>query len=185
MIQIAGDQAKRTYDCAAHLHHTFEVGERVPLRHDNIATTVPSRKLAYKFLGPFPIISKISDVVYRLRLPKSLRIHDVFHVSLLEKYRPHTIEGRECRPPPPIVTPQGDIEWEVREVLDSRLFGHWKKLQYLVSWEGYGPEQNSWAPASNLKNAPEAVQEFHQRNPTAVGLREGVMVRPSLHTRSS
>ena len=133
MIQIAGDQAKRTYDRAAHLHHTFEVGDRVLLRHDNIATTVPSRKLASKYLGPFPIISKISDVVYRLRLPKSLRIHDVFHVSLLEKYRPDTIEGRQYKPPPPIVTPQGDVEWEVREVLDSRLFGRWKKLQYLVS----------------------------------------------------
>lgn len=102
-----------------------------------------------------------------------MRIHNVFHVSILEKYRPDTIEGRRNTPPPPIVTPQGDIEWEVREVIDSRLFGRWKKLQYLVSWEGYGPEQNSWEPASNLKNAPEAIKEFHQRNPTAVGLKGG------------
>ena len=99
MIKIAGDQAKKRYDVGSHLYHTFQVGDKVLLRHDNITTTVPSQKLTSKFLGPFLITAKLSDVVYRLKLPKTLRIHNVFHISLLEKYQNNTIIGRKKKPP--------------------------------------------------------------------------------------
>ena len=102
-------------------------------------------------------ISLLVSIVYRVKLPRTLRIHNVFYVSLLERYREDTIPGRRLKPPPPIITPDGDIEWEVNQILDSRLFGRWKKLQYLVSWEGYGHEECSWEPAANLENAPDAV----------------------------
>lgn len=167
MIQIAGDQAKLNYDRQVQLQPSFAVGDKVLLRHDNISTTAPTKKLEAKFLGPFPIIAKLSDLVYRLQLPKTLRIHNVFHVSLLERYRPDTISGRRQRPPPPIVTPEGDMEWEVNRILDSRRIGRWRKLQYLVAWEGYGPEENSWEPAANLHNAPNVVADFHKRHPQA------------------
>ena len=51
---------------------TFQIGDKVLFRHDNIPTMTPSHKLASKFLGPFPVTSKISDVVYRLKLPPTL-----------------------------------------------------------------------------------------------------------------
>ena len=73
------------------------------LWHDNIATTASFKKLASKFLGPFPIVAKLSYLLYRLKLPKSFRIHDVFHVSFLEPYRQDTITGRQKKPPPPII----------------------------------------------------------------------------------
>ena len=112
--------------------------------------------------------SKISDVVYHLKLPPTLQIHDVFHISLLEKYWQDTITGRQQIPPPPIINPNGDIKWKVHEVLDSRIFGRGKRLQYLVSWEGYGPEENSWEPAANLENAPDAIEQFHRLHPKAL-----------------
>ena len=173
MIKIAGDQAKKRYDAGSHLYHTFQVGDKVLLRQYNITTIIPSRKLTSKFLGPFLITAKLSDVVYRLKLPKTLRIHNVFHISLLEKYQNDTIIGRKKKPPPPIITPDGDIEWEVNQVLDSRIFDRWKKLQYLVSWEGHSPEQNSWEPAEHFKNATDAVQDFHRRHPTPATLGAG------------
>lgn len=54
--------------------------------------------------------AKISDLVYQLKLPKTLRIHDIFHVSLLERYREDTIPGRKNEPPPPMITPDGHLE---------------------------------------------------------------------------
>ena len=63
--------------------------------------------------------------------------------------------------------PDGDIEWEVDEVLDSLVFGRWKRLQYLIPWEGYGPEENSWEPVANLENAPDVVEQFHRFHPKA------------------
>jgi len=128
MITIAGEQAKCNYDHGVILQPKFVIGDKVLLRHENIPTTTPCKKLDSKFLGPFKVISKLSDVVYKLQLPKTLCIHDTFHVSLLEKYRKDTIPGCRQIPPPPIVTLDGDIEWEVRKVLDSRVFGRWKKL---------------------------------------------------------
>src|SRR6266700_8424645 len=42
-----------------------------------------------------------------------------------------------------------------------------RRLQYLVKWEGYGTEGNTWEYAEHVNNAPERVVEFHQRNPAA------------------
>ena len=93
MIQMAREQAKINYDKKAKMPPDFHIGDKVFLQHENISTNVPSKKLSSRFLEPFPIISQISDVIYCLKLPKNLRIHDVFHVSLLERCCPDTIIG--------------------------------------------------------------------------------------------
>ncbi|XP_062831098.1 uncharacterized protein LOC134297447 [Anolis carolinensis] len=41
-------------------------------------------KFAPRYLGPFPIVKKISSVAFRLRLPSTFKIHPVFHRSLLK-----------------------------------------------------------------------------------------------------
>ena len=44
-------------------------------------------KLAPRYIGPYEIVQKLSDVTYRLNLPMSMeRIHPVFHISMLRKY---------------------------------------------------------------------------------------------------
>ena len=53
----------------------------------------------------------------------------------------------------------------MEEILNSRMFR--RKLQYLVKWEGYGIEGNTWEYSENLAHAPEKVTEFHTRNPGA------------------
>ena len=110
MIDLAGLRAQRYYNEGVLLQPNFDVGDKVFLRRENISTTAPSKKLASKFLGPFPIIARLSEVVYKLKLPRTLRIHNVFHVSLLHRYKEDTIEGRRVQRPPPIVTPDGDVQ---------------------------------------------------------------------------
>jgi len=47
------------------------------------------RKTYPRYIGPFEILQKIGPVAYRLALPPNLQgIHDVFHVSQLQKYIP-------------------------------------------------------------------------------------------------
>jgi len=51
-------------------------------------------KLDFQFIGPFEIVEKKSPIAYKLALPPSLsKIHDIFHVSLLQKYvtRPYHV----------------------------------------------------------------------------------------------
>jgi Chromo (CHRromatin Organisation MOdifier) domain len=48
----------------------------------------------------------------------------------------------------------------VEQVLASRLYGRWKKLQYLIRWKGYSHAHDSWASADDV-HAPDLVQAFH------------------------
>ena len=62
---------------------------------------------------------------------------------------------------------EGEEEYEVEEVLNSRRYGRWRKLQYLVRWKGWGPEHDSWEAAEDLTNAPDLVKKFYTKFPKA------------------
>ena len=103
---------------------------------------------------------------YKLELPKSMKIHPVFHHALLLR-KPEDEFKRAPKPLPPVITPDGEEEYIIDKILDSRKVG-WR-VEYYVQWKGYGPEDNTWEPKVNMANAPEKVQEFHQRHPEAAG----------------
>ena len=121
---------------------TFSEGDQVWLEGRNLKTHHPTAKLAPRRYGPFSIIKKLSPVTYRLTLPATMRIHPVFHVDLLTKYRETEEHGPNYeRPPPEIV--EGEPEWEVEKIINSRLHGRYKKLQFLVRWKGFPPSEDS------------------------------------------
>ena len=66
-----------------------------------------------------------------------MKIHNNFHVDHLSPWKGNEVNGIEPPPPKPEVI-NGEEFWEVDEILDSRIFGQWKKLQFLVKWKGYG-----------------------------------------------
>ena len=78
---------------------------------------------------------------------------------------PHDpIPGRRTTEVPEPTLVDGEIHYEVEEILDSRIYRN--KLQYLIAWKGYSYEQNSWEPADKV-NADELIAEFYRRNPGA------------------
>ena len=83
----------------------------------NIHTDRPTKKFEDKYFGPFQIEKKLSNLAYKLKLPHSMRIHPVFHISLLKKFIPNTIQGRITQPPPAIITPEGKEEYKLDEYL--------------------------------------------------------------------
>jgi hypothetical protein len=161
-LQQAQERYKKYYDRKIMDVPDFRVGDKVWLIRKNIKTTRPTSKLDYKRLGPYTITAEINPRAYRLALPKEMKIHNVFHVSLLEKYDGNRIPGRIAEPSPAVEV-EGQEEWIVRRILDSRR--RYGRLEYRVDWDGYGPEDWTWEPATNLSNAPEAVQDFYQRYP--------------------
>lgn len=150
----------------------FKVGQQVFVRAENIHTTRPSKKLSEKYLGPFEIIAQPGTHSFTLRLPEHMRaIHPVFHVSQLEPSIPNSIPNRTQPPPPPVVI-DDELEYEIAEVLDSKIDNRRRcKLLYLVKWSGYEgtDEENSWLPATELEHAQEIVDTFHSRYPQKPG----------------
>jgi hypothetical protein len=144
--------------------YKFNVGDKVWLQAKQIKVHQQSSKLGPKQLGPFEVTEVRSDVDYKLALPPALRVHDVFHVDRLSPYKGNEVNGQEPPPPEPI-TVEGEEEYEVDHIRDSKLFG--RTLKYLVRWKGYGEGEDTWEPAKNLAHAPEKVMEFHSRNPGA------------------
>jgi len=72
-------------------------------------------------LGPYNIIAQVGSLSFTLRLPDSMRaIHPIFHVSQLELAIPNTILDR-IQPPPPPVEVDGEPEFEISEILDSKV----------------------------------------------------------------
>lgn len=160
-LQRAKDTYKYYADKKRQPGPDFQVGDEVWLLSRNVSTARPSKKLDNKRLGPFAIDQKLSEHVYRLDLPPTLGIHPVFHVSLLEPHVRNCFPNRDQPPPPPVIV-EGELEYEVNEILDSRVTRG--KVYYLVDWKGYGPEDRSWEPEENVEGNVQ-VQVFHQRYP--------------------
>jgi hypothetical protein len=160
-VKAAQNQHARYYD-AKHQRIEFEVGNKVWLLSPNIRTQRPSKKLDWKRLGPFAITERIGTQAYRLQLPASMKIHPVFHVSLLERHKSSFIPGRTQPPPPPVVV-DNEEEFEVEDILDSKRLR--RCLFYLIKWKGFPASETSWEPASNVTNCPDLVQRFHSRYP--------------------
>ncbi|KAJ3538280.1 hypothetical protein NMY22_g5229 [Coprinellus aureogranulatus] len=134
---------KLDYETGKRTAHSFQVNDYVWLSAKNIAIKVPTCKLGDLYLGPFKITEKVGDLDYRLQLPDPLsRLHPVFHIDKLYPWKGSDINGILPPPPDPIEL-DGEEEWEVQEVLDSRWTEHHtrkrgrkkanivKELQYL------------------------------------------------------
>jgi hypothetical protein len=72
-----------------------------------------------------------------------MKIHHVFHVSLLEPYHAFTIPRRIHGPLSPIEF-NGEHEYEVEDILNSRIFSC--QLQYFIHWHGYDVSERTWEP---------------------------------------
>jgi hypothetical protein len=85
----------------------------------NWKTQRPSRKLDHQMAGPFEIIRKIGNS-YEVKLPDTIKIHNIFSLDWLQKAAKDPLPGQVNKPPPPIVITTEE-EYEVQEVLASKL----------------------------------------------------------------
>ena len=141
----------------------FQEGERVWLEAKNLALPYQTRKLAPKRHGPFTITKRVSPVTYQLGLPLTWTVHDVFHASLLMRYKETAEHGVNFHQPPPEMV-DGEEEYEVQTIMGHRFFGKGRKLQYLVRWKGYSAADDTWEAADQVF-APQLLEAYHRKHP--------------------
>jgi len=146
-LEEAQERMRRYTDPARKKPLAYQVGDLVMLNGRNIKTCRPSKKLDHKNHGPFQIKGIVSPLGVRLMLPRKWKIHNVFHVSLLEPYR--SSEHRVTPDPSKVLREADDIEqskeYDVEEViaLVERGQENNKRILYLIKWLNY-PECKHW-----------------------------------------
>ena len=101
-------------------------------------------KRSPRFIGPFEILKRVGTVAYQLALPPSmLGVHEVFHVSMLQRYTPdpaHVVDWGEIE-----VDTDGTIEEGLMCIMDSRDQVLRRKTMRLVRvlWQHRGVEEST------------------------------------------
>ena len=134
----------------------------------NLFTKRPSRKLENRHAGKYRVKKIISNHAVKLDLPSDFHVYPVFHVNLLEPAATDDPHPGHVQPPGPPIKVDGETEYEVTAIVDSRLFGRTKKLQYRVQWTGYA--ELNWEDAPNIINATDLLHDFYSRYPNKPGL---------------
>ena len=83
--------------------HPWKVRDKVWLKATHLRLCYPSWKLTLKRHGPFEIVQVLSPLTYKLQLPSTWKIHNVFHTSPLSSYRSTEPYGPTFSSPPPNV----------------------------------------------------------------------------------
>ena len=115
--------------------------------------TKQNQKLEVKFFKPFQVLHPVGKQAYKLQLPKKWKVHNVFHMSLLEQNT--TKKGRVNKKVLELdVGNEDSKEYKVEAIWDSAVYanesesGYLPGLYYLVAWKGYPKEKNTWEPLS-------------------------------------
>ena len=120
-IRIAQDRQK-SYADSKRSQRLFEVGDRVFLRVKPKRSSLSLgkyKKLSARYCGPFLITRKINDQAYELQLPFEIKVHIVFHISLLKKYIPdpsHVLDDAHK-----FTTVKDTLEIQPEAVLQTRI----------------------------------------------------------------
>jgi hypothetical protein len=118
-----------------------------------------TKKLLPRYIGPLNITEQINPVAFKLDLPNRLRMHNVFHVSLLRVYK----EGKHPRSPDLPECIESEYEYTVEKIIEHRYVQSGKNkhvLEYLMKWKGYSSVNNSWEPIASLSNCPGIVTKY-------------------------
>ena len=109
-------------------------------------------KLSPRLIGLYEILERVGPVAYRLTLPLELeKLHDVFHVSMLRRYRfdtSHILPVQDIQ-----VQEDFTFNEEPKALLDHDIRQLWNKQVPLVKvlWQHQGMEEATWEPESTVR----------------------------------
>ncbi|KAK8672344.1 hypothetical protein V6N13_110717 [Hibiscus sabdariffa] len=133
----------------------YEVGDKVFLKVSpwkKVLRFGKKGKLSPRYIGSFEVLEKVGHVAYRLELPPEFdKIQNVFHVSMLRRYRSdpsHVLEPEEVE-----LNPDLSYEEEPVQILDREV----KRLRnnnvslVKILWRNHKVEEATWEPEETMR----------------------------------
>ena len=133
----------------------YEIGEKVFLKVSpwkKVMRFGKNDKFSPRFIGPYEVIEKVCLVAYHLTLPPDLeKIHNVFHVSMLRRYRSnpsHVVSSETIELRPDLIYEEEPVELLAREVKELR---NKKILLVKVLWRNHKTEEATWESEKTMR----------------------------------
>ena len=150
-IRAAQDRQK-SYADAQRSERNFDKGDMVFLRVRPKRSSLSLgkfKKLSARYCGPYVITKKINDQAYELLLPPDVKVHNVFHISLLKKYVPDELHILDEQP---LISKDGTLDITPERILQTRERTLRSRTinEHLIKWTGYPEEDASWEREDTL-----------------------------------
>ncbi|XP_012461536.1 uncharacterized protein LOC105781552 [Gossypium raimondii] len=118
--------------------------------------------LVRRYEGPFKVVKRVGKVAYKLELPAKLKVHLVFHVSMLKPFHGDQEDPKRA---PMGVKVSYDRKVETIEVdrVIRRMY-HRPRHEYLVRWKGLLDSEASWEPAKALWQFQGKIDQLYEKD---------------------
>ena len=74
----------------------YKSGDKVYINAEHLPSVQQSRKLEKKFISPYEVVEKVGQSVYRIKIPVSWKVYNIFNESLLKPYHaPHYMNQKQ------------------------------------------------------------------------------------------
>ncbi|KAL4567168.1 hypothetical protein LXL04_022742 [Taraxacum kok-saghyz] len=147
-------------------HREFIVGDEVMVKFPQRmfkSTRQVHKGLTRRYEGPYKVLEKIGTRSYKLSIPPHLKIHPVFHVSILKTYNrdeEDTTRNESHRAPVANVV---SYDKEVEEIMVDRMIRkrgtpNWR--EFYVRWKGLPESESSWEQEQDLWQFRKKIEAY-------------------------
>lgn len=150
----------------------FKEGDYVLLSTENIVLKdnnnikIPP-KFKPRYIGPYKVLKSISKVAYKVQLPEKMKIHPVFHISLLKEYKGENIGNEDV---------YENIENGLQEDIPERIIGkkiEENKVYYKVKWKDQEIIDSTWVSPDTISNYEHLVKDYDSTLKIKLNLKGG------------